>query len=74
MKNKLIALLTVGTFICSIVSPFGSLNGQSAMTNVRGRHCVSLNGKWQIIIDPVGAGDWRKIWQERKAREKNRFC
>lgn len=74
MKNKLIALLlTVGAFIWSIISPFGALNGQSAMTNVSGRHCVSLNGKWQIIIDPVGAGDWKKIWQEEKPEKKTDF-
>jgi len=43
------------------------------MINVSSRHCTSLNGKWQAIIDPTGAGDWRQVWQERKPEKKTDF-
>ena len=34
---------------------------QSAMINVDARETISLDGDWQAIIDPGGAGDWRRI-------------
>jgi beta-glucuronidase len=46
---------------------------QNAMTNVSARHCTDLNGKWQVIIDPMGSGDWRQVWQERKPERKTDF-
>jgi beta-glucuronidase len=47
--------------------------GQNAMINVSARHCSDLNGKWQVIIDPMGSGDWRQVWQERKPEKKSDF-
>jgi beta-glucuronidase len=66
MKMKLFAL-----FLFSILCH--AVNSQSAMINIASRHCVSLDGKWQVIIDPTGAGDWRKVWQERKPEKKTDF-
>jgi beta-glucuronidase len=43
------------------------------MINVSARHCTNLNGKWQVIIDPAGAGDWRQVWKERKPEKKTDF-
>ncbi len=46
---------------------------QPAMTNVEGRSCTSLNGKWQVIVDPYSNGDWMGIWKDRKATGKTDF-
>jgi beta-glucuronidase len=53
--------------------PFGYIHAQSAMINVDGRRTISLNGDWQAIIDPAGAGDSRKIWEEKKPVKKTDF-
>ena len=49
------------------------LFGQSAMINVSARNSTSLNGKWQVIIDPAGTGDWRQVWLEKKPLKKADF-
>jgi len=64
--------------ICIIIvfngfSFYNSVNAQSAMMNVSSRKCSSLNGKWQIIIDPMGVGNWREVWKERKPEKKTDF-
>jgi len=43
------------------------------MTNVSARHCSNLNGKWQVIIDPTGIGNWRQVWKEKKPVKKTDF-
>jgi len=45
------------------------------MTNAGGRNFISLNGKWQIIIDPydAGAGDWKPVWRDQTASGKTDF-
>ncbi len=49
------------------------LKAQSAMINVQSRNVTSLNGKWKVIIDPTGIGDWRQVWQEKKPQKKTDF-
>ena len=49
------------------------LQAQTAMVNVQSRNLTSLNGKWKVIIDPTGIGDWRQVWQEKKPQKKNDF-
>ena len=74
MKSKLFELLVIiGVLIYSGLSGPGSAFAQSAMINVSARHCTSLDGEWQVIIDPTGAGDWRQVWQERKPEKKTDF-
>jgi beta-glucuronidase len=74
MKNRLIVLPVIwGVLIFSNISGPNSIFAQSAMTNVSARHCTSLDGKWEVIIDPTGAGDWRQVWQERKPEKKTDF-
>ena len=51
----------------------GSVNAQTAMINVQARNTTSLNGKWTVILDPSGAGDYRQVWQERKPQKKTDF-
>jgi beta-glucuronidase len=74
MKKSIIAMLMVlGVLIYSSISGFNSIDAQSAMINVSARHCTNLNGKWQVIIDPAGAGDWRQVWKEKKPEKKTDF-
>jgi len=74
MKNRLIVLPVIwGVLIYSSISGFNSIYAQSAMNNVSARHCTNLNGKWQIIIDPTGSGDWRQVWQEKKPEKRTDF-
>ena len=47
--------------------------GQTAMINTQARNAKSLNGDWQVIIDPAGAGDYRQVWQEKKPQKKTDF-
>lgn len=45
------------------------------MTNLPGRQRQSLNGAWQVLIDPyaVGIGDWRAVWKDRSPTSKSEF-
>src|SRR3982750_1512765 len=56
-----------------LLSSYFSVHAQSAMINVDARKTISLDGKWQIIMDPAGAGDWRRIWEEKKPVKKTDF-
>lgn len=47
--------------------------GQVAMTNIQSRKITSLNGQWNVIIDPVGVGEWRQVWLEKKPEKKADF-
>ena len=46
---------------------------QTAMINSQSRNTISLNGKWNIIIDPTGGGNWRQVWLEHKPQKKTDF-
>src|SRR4051812_17480293 len=67
MKGYIILFLSLGLF------SFCHVHAQTAMINVHARMTTSLDGKWQIIIDPAGAGDWRRIWEEKKPVRKTDF-
>jgi beta-glucuronidase len=43
------------------------------MVNVQSRNLTSLNGNWQVIIDPAGGGDYKQVWQEKKPQKKTDF-
>lgn len=62
IKAKLGALLVV-LFICLV----GVQAQQSSplITNIDGRHTMSLDGRWQIIIDPYETGYYDYRWQPR---------
>jgi len=49
------------------------LHAQTAMVNVQSRDLSSLNGDWQVILDPTGIGDWKQVWQEKKPQKKTDF-
>ncbi len=46
---------------------------QSAMSNVYSRKGISLNGLWNVLVDPTGIGNWREVWKERKPEKKSDF-
>ena len=43
------------------------------MVNVESRNLTSLNGNWQVILDPTGAGDYKQVWLEKKPQKKTDF-
>jgi beta-glucuronidase len=49
------------------------LQAQTAMVNVQSRHLTSLNGKWNVLVDPGNIGGWRKFWIEPKPEKKTDF-
>lgn len=60
------------TFLCLFFVHTEGI-AQSAMANLLSRNALSLNGPWNIIIDPVGSGDWKQVWQEKKPVKKTDF-
>ncbi len=46
---------------------------ETSMINPYSRDYISLNGKWNVIIDPTGTGEWRQVWLEKKAEKKTDF-
>src|SRR5450432_828629 len=69
--TSLILLFTV--FLMCISGNFNPLRGQSAMINVDARKSISLNGIWEVIPDPTGAGEYRQVWLEKKPVKKTDF-
>ncbi len=69
IKNRASSILTV---LISIVWSNIS-NAQSAMINSTSRQLTSLNGEWNVIIDPTDNGEWRKIWLEEMPQKKTDF-
>jgi len=49
------------------------LPAQTAMVNVESRHLSSLNGQWQVILDPTRIGEWKQVWLEKKPKSKTDF-
>jgi len=47
----------------------------SLLANVHGRQHKSLNGKWEVIVDPFngGAGGWKPVWKDQKPTGKYDF-
>jgi len=57
----------------SVVFLVDIANAQTAMINSQSRHLTSLNGKWNVLVDPGNIGDWKKFWIEPKAQKKTDF-
>lgn len=74
MKNHRISILKKRIqFLLTVLLFAGNLCAQTAMINVQARNTTSLNGKWTVIIDPTGIGDWRRVWEERQPQSKSDF-
>lgn len=70
MKKYIQAIL-----ITTVLLRFSAVNAQELMTNIPDRTQTSLNGKWQVIIDPydVGIASWKAIYKDKKPVEKSDF-
>ena len=70
-KNWIIRLLLL---VCTMVlaTPLWS---QSLLTNIEGRNFISLDGKWEFILDPFDAGNssWKSIWKDQHPEGKTDF-
>jgi beta-glucuronidase len=64
-KGKLLAVIMLLLGNC--------LQAQTAMVNVESRHLSSLNGEWQVILDPTRIGEWKQVWLEKKPKSKTDF-
>src|SRR5271154_7137576 len=70
MIKKSSILISIGIVIIQT-----QLFSQTLLSNIEGRNFISLNGKWEIIIDPfnAGAGNWKPIWKDQQPVGKNDF-
>lgn len=74
MKSiRIIQFAVVLEFIICCSYNSNTTFAQSAMINVSARNCTSLNGKWNVIIDPIDIGIWREVWKEKKPEKKTDF-
>ncbi|PJJ07802.1 beta-glucuronidase [Flavobacterium sp. 1] len=73
-KNREKIVFKKEMLVALIILLWGSyLQAQTAMVNVESRHLSSLNGDWQVILDPLRAGDWKQVWMEKKPQQKTDF-
>lgn len=49
------------------------LQAQTSIINVESRNSLSLNGDWQVILDPTNIGEWKQVWLEKKPQKKTDF-
>lgn len=62
-----------GLILFSALLFFNSLTAQTAMTNIAGRNQISLNGKWDAIVDMVSHGQLNKIYLNKKTENNTQF-
>ena len=60
---------------CIGIMTHAPLRSQTLLANIEGRNFTSLNGKWEIIIDPfnAGAGNWKPVWKDLHPKGKYDF-
>ncbi len=63
-------MLASGLLCLTSVAP---LAARPAMTNVYGRDCQSLNGKWAAIVDPYDQGIPKEIFLNRTPQQDTEF-
>ena len=68
MKRK--DCLLAALFFCGSAT---IVHAQQTLTNIPGRKTTSLNGKWQILIDPNDAGERVGVPKDTKAKGKTQF-
>ena len=66
MKKTAFLLLLLGSILHVMAS-------ENYITNIYGRNCQMLNGKWDAIIDLYEQGKNSKIYLNKKASDKNEF-
>ncbi len=75
MDKKRRKILSKERILVALVIIFLSnyLYAQTAMVNDQSRHLISLNGKWNVMIDQGDVGGWKKFWIEPKPQKKTDF-
>lgn len=75
MKEKFKWYLTKRTLVLILLMSviLIRVHAEHAIVNVQARHLNSLNGKWQVIVDPTEAGEGKQVWQEMKPQKKTDF-
>ena len=66
MYNKYIFLI----FTCFTIQSFSQEN---LVTNLLSRKTISLNGKWQYIVDPYETGFYNYRWTERNENDREAY-
>ncbi|MDP4201090.1 MAG: glycoside hydrolase family 2 TIM barrel-domain containing protein [Bacteroidota bacterium] len=72
VRKKPLFRIQIVALLC-LMHLTGGLHAQTAMVNVLNRHKTSLNGNWQVILDPTGIGEGKQVWQEKKPQKKTDF-
>ncbi|MFB2120660.1 glycoside hydrolase family 2 protein [Parapedobacter sp. 2B3] len=65
--------LFLATCLALTIAPKGYADTRPCMTNVAGRNAMSLNGKWQAIVDWYDRGEQRRIHLDEPPKNKNSF-
>ncbi len=73
MKAQNKHLIKISVFLLMSLQT-SSLTAQTAMINTQNRHRTSLDGDWQVILDPTGIGEWKQVWLEKKPQKKTDFA
>src|SRR5215218_18674 len=61
-------------FLCSLLlSHLSAFTQQELITNIPGRTAVSLNGKWQYILDQYETGFYDYRYKERKENDRDAY-
>ena len=74
--NKIVkntALKKAGLWFLFLLLAGNYVQAQTAMANMESRHLTSVNGEWQVILDPTRAGEWKQVWMEKKPQSKTDF-
>lgn len=71
MKKQSIIHLLIIVGICNIVS--SSIAQTRLINNIPNRKTISLNGKWNYIVDPYETGFYDYRFQERKSKDSEAY-
>jgi beta-glucuronidase len=71
--NKSLTARVITLFLFYMIGNVNITAAQTAMINVDARKTISLDGEWKAMLDPGGAGDWKKVWEEKKPLQKTDF-
>lgn len=78
-SSTLLARIGLQVTILSCIFWISALRAAPAteisMINIPGRDAISLNGLWEVVIDPwdAGKGEWVALYKERKPQSKTDF-
>lgn len=65
MKKILLFIFTINYLVVAAQTPL--------LTNITNRNTISLNGKWQYIVDPYGTGFYDYRYKEKNVTDKDAY-